>query len=294
MVNNMIWKQPEDRQLIKKIFSQEKMTPEEEIKKIIDAKNGNLIAKNEVIVAYLKLATTHANKYKNYGLPYADLFQSACIGICRAINGFKPEIGAHFSSYADKWIRSEIYEFITNNWGIVKISTKNRKKLFFKMFKLSKNAEKILYDNELTNISHTEIINQIHKDNPEFTLCEIEEMYNIMNFKPKSINTFKYHDDEEEFGDSIIDNSPNQYDILEEKNTKSTIKHEITNILEKMREKHPRWAEIIYHRHLSKNQLTLDKLSQQYSVSREAIRKQEYKAFNFIHDLMKDKIDMLI
>ena len=289
----MVWQQLEDHRMNKKAFSYKNLTLEEEIKKITEAKSGNRKAEEEIVLAHIKLAATHAAKYRNYGLPYADLFQSACVGICRAIQKFDPNMNARFATYAELWIRAEIYLYVTENWTIVKkTNSKNCRALFFKINSLTTIAIKKLREIGYVDPSHWEIIHQITQDNPEFKAEQLEEMYNIMNFKPMSMDTPIASPDGEgssmTIGDTIVDIRPGQYEVLEEKMINSIIKREVKTVVEKLREQNPRSADILCHRHLSSNPLTLKDLSEKYSVSRERIRQIEQKSLEFVQQNLDD------
>ena len=59
----------------------------------------------------------------------------------KAVKKFNPDRGTRLVTYAVHWIRSEIHEFVFNNWKIVKVATtKAQRKLFFKL----RNAKKTI------------------------------------------------------------------------------------------------------------------------------------------------------
>ena len=75
-----------------------------------------------------------ARNYSGYGLHLADLIQERNIGLMKAVKKFNPDRGTRLVTYAIHWIRSEIHEFVFNNWKIVKVATtKAQRKLFFKL-----------------------------------------------------------------------------------------------------------------------------------------------------------------
>ncbi|GIT36466.1 MAG: hypothetical protein Ct9H300mP6_03340 [Gammaproteobacteria bacterium] len=100
---------------------------------------NDLDAARKLIVSQLRFVVHIARTYSGYGLPLADLIQEGNIGLMKAVKKFDPDRGTRLVTYAVHWIRSEIHEFVFNNWKIVKVATtKAQRKLFFKL----RNAKK--------------------------------------------------------------------------------------------------------------------------------------------------------
>ena len=100
---------------------------------------NDLDAARKLILSQLRFVVHIARTYSGYGLPLADLIQEGNIGLMKAVKKFNPYRGTRLVTYAVHWIRSEIHEFVFNNWKIVKVATtKAQRKLFFKL----RNAKK--------------------------------------------------------------------------------------------------------------------------------------------------------
>ena len=100
---------------------------------------NDLDAARKLILSQLRFVVHIARTYSGYGLPLADLIQEGNIGLMKAVKKFNPDRGTRLVTYAVHWIRSEIHEFVFNNWKIVKVATtKAQRKLFFKL----RNAKK--------------------------------------------------------------------------------------------------------------------------------------------------------
>ena len=67
-----------------------------------------------------KLICSIINKYTKY-YEFDDLYQVSIIGIMKAYQNYKPEVGVKFTTYAYKYILSEVLLFINNN-RTIKIS----------------------------------------------------------------------------------------------------------------------------------------------------------------------------
>ena len=111
------------------------LSREEERELAYRYKNDNdLDAARQLIMSQLRFVVHIARTYNGYGLPLADLIQEGNIGLMKAVKKFNPDKGVRLVTYAVHWIRSEIHEFVFNNWKIVKVATtKAQRKLFFKL-----------------------------------------------------------------------------------------------------------------------------------------------------------------
>ena len=69
----------------------------------------------------LGLVRSCANRFKNRGIEYDDLFQAGCVGLIKAADGFNSELGFQFSTYAVPAILGEIKR-IFRDGGAVKVS----------------------------------------------------------------------------------------------------------------------------------------------------------------------------
>src|SRR4029078_865602 len=111
------------------------LTPEQEIelgRRL--ARDNDLDAAQQLVLAHLRLVVAVSRKYMGYGLPQADLIQEGNIGLMKAVRRFDPERGERLVSFALHWIRAEIHEYVLRNWRLVKVATtKAQRKLFFNL-----------------------------------------------------------------------------------------------------------------------------------------------------------------
>jgi RNA polymerase sigma-B factor len=73
----------------------------------------------EAITGYLPMAGYLARRYRNRGEPLDDLVQVATVGLIKAIDGYDPERGATFASYAVPTMVGELKRhFRDKGWGV--------------------------------------------------------------------------------------------------------------------------------------------------------------------------------
>lgn len=107
---------------------------EEQIELFKKLKEGDLLAKEELINGNLKLVLSILKSYNNRTDNMDDLFQVGCIGLIKAIDNFDLAHGVRFSTYAVPMIVGEVKRYLRDN-NSVRIS-RSIKDLAFKAVKL--------------------------------------------------------------------------------------------------------------------------------------------------------------
>lgn len=77
--------------------------------------------REKIIEENLGLVHACAQKFKNRGVEYDDLFQAGCVGLVKAVDGFDESLGYEFSTYAVPAILGEIKR-VFRDGGAVKVS----------------------------------------------------------------------------------------------------------------------------------------------------------------------------
>lgn len=71
-------------------------------------------SRDRMIRSNLRLVVAIAKRYSNRGLSLTDLIAEGNLGLLRAVEGFDPDQGARFSTYASWWIKQAIKRALIN------------------------------------------------------------------------------------------------------------------------------------------------------------------------------------
>jgi RNA polymerase primary sigma factor len=85
------------------------------------AKGGDARARERMISCNLRLVVSVAKKYIHCGLPLSDLIEEGNLGLIKAVEKFKPEMGYRFSTYATWWIRQAIVRALAKHTRTIRL-----------------------------------------------------------------------------------------------------------------------------------------------------------------------------
>jgi RNA polymerase sigma-B factor len=82
-------------------------------------REGDLEARDELVVRFMPLARQLASRYRNAGEPQEDLVQVACLGLLKAVDRFEPDRGHAFTKYAVPTMLGELKRhFRDKGWAV--------------------------------------------------------------------------------------------------------------------------------------------------------------------------------
>ena len=122
----------------------------------------------------LGLVHSCAQRFKNRGVEYEDLFQAGCVGLIKAADGFDETLGYVFSTYAVPKISGEIRRFLRDD-GAIKVSRTIKEKAL----KIKHIADKLQFA-----LNREPTLSEISEASG-FTVEEIAEQLNV------KVNTIK-------------------------------------------------------------------------------------------------------
>ena len=125
--------------------------------------SGDRSALDAIVSAHLRLVIALAARFRNYGLPMADLIQEGNLGLMQAAQRFDLDRDVRFSTYAAWWIRAAIQEYVLKNWSIVRGGTSSAQKaLFFNLRRLRAEIARRVADGEPHPDPAAEIAEKLH------------------------------------------------------------------------------------------------------------------------------------
>lgn len=232
--------------------------------------NGNLEARKLLINCNLRLVVSVANHYKSTAkhLQLLDLIQEGNLGLIRAVESYNPEKGA-FTTYAIPWIKQKITRELANKDAEIRKPVYIREATA-KYLRFVKNYEQ----KSLVLPPDADICNNLD--------ISVETLKNIRDsLTQNSVNINQTIDDDkkselEEF--IFVEN--HDYDNVLNQIVNDNLLLVLKEILS------PIYYFVIYHRILSEEQKTLEKVAFYLNITRERVRQIEISSLKKIKPYM--------
>ena len=236
-------------------------------------------AAHRLVTSHLRLVAKIAMGYRGYGLPISEIISEGNVGLMQAVKRFEPDKGFRLATYAMWWIKAAIQEYILRSWSLVKMgTTASQKKLFFNLRKV-KGQIQAIEEGDLRPDQVAEIATRLGV--PEVDVISMNRRLS----GDTSLNAPVRAESEGEWQDWLVDETDNQETALVESEELSMRAKLLGKALEKLNDRERRVFEA---RRLRDEPLTLEELSQEFSVSRERIRQIEVRAFEKIQKAVRN------
>ncbi|WP_429912657.1 RNA polymerase factor sigma-32 [Glycocaulis sp.] len=260
-----------DRQFLKAAMTVPLLEREEELALATAwREDGNEQALHTLTTAYMRLVIAMAARFRQYGLPFADLVQEGNIGLMQAAARFEPERGLRFSTYASWWIRSSIQDYVLRNWSIVRTgTTAAQKSLFFNLRRLRALISDV-GGSAMTpeNRAYVAEALKVGED-------DVDAMAARLAAVDRSLNAPLAEEGEGEWQDLLADDRPDPESAVMESRDTATRHQWISEAMSRLSE---RERHIITKRRLIEDSVTLEQLGGELGISKERVRQIEHQA----------------
>ena len=115
---------------VRNFHNHEILTREQEVELSKKIEAGDRFARDRMIRANIRLATSIAKKYAGKGVDFDDLMQESTLGLIKAIDRFDWRRGFKFSTYAYLWILQTVKQYVESNKGPIALPANASARLY--------------------------------------------------------------------------------------------------------------------------------------------------------------------
>jgi len=257
---------------LKEIGRVDLLTSEDEVRLAKGIEKGDLVAKQHLTEANLRLVVSIAKKYvgRSHNLSLLDLIQEGNIGLFRAVEKFDYRKGYKFSTYATWWIRQAITRALADQSRTIRIP-----------------VHMVETINKYTQITRRLVQELGREPLPEEIAAEmnleVDKIRHIQKISQETVSletSVGDNDDDSVLGDFIEDTET----VMPHQNaSRKLLKNHVIEVLGELS---PREQKILKIRFGLEDGVThtLEEVGQEFGVTRERIRQIEAKALEKIRD----------
>jgi len=251
---------------------------EEERKVATLAKEGDLSNRELLIKSNLRLVVKIARKYSKNGIS-DELIQQGNQGLIHAVDGFNPDLGYRFSTYATPWVKHGIFSYFEEQ-EFIKLPPEQRE--------LRKRIHKVITDYlgaHSEEPSHEQIAAELNKSSAKkYCGGDVEELLQkYESIKVSSLNKPLNEDTDDELVNVLEDvNGKNALEVMIDASTSDIVHEQIINLKTDDLTKTV-LKEILY------NHKSLGELSHNLRVEREKVKQIYERGMRLLkHNLRKN------